>query len=440
MQNCFVVVFCFIDVKIHDLKHSMDERVRLFDQTYMFFGPFLNSLSARHLVGDEAVDSGDAWGTDDIPYSYQGNVVTDVYLALSKYSNNWDYLEKMLVGKHILVPWSEGNTQLPTGTLMACNMDTMIHSGKGTTGLRLDGVKHVSIDNVEIYNLHDVTPSGETVCGEYTEFDPDTGGGHLAQQLPMQKGFSGNKVQAITFNSAYDITLGDMSIHDLESDTGLVTGLTLWPANQITFSGDFIFKNFQSSTKLDTSDINSQGMTGPNWDHYSCAMFMHESYYKTTNQQTYTTEITFDDDVTFGSCNIVSSSNDDNSWKTDCYLYSDQDGIEYHDIDESSDIFAALRSSNNAQSCEDLDPISTNDINQPVLHIDNPFSEGDGNATGHALLYGGIAFAAFVLVIFLGLMYTGFDFCPREHEISYADMMKSRYGTLEPIFEDHYLR
>ena len=176
-------------------------------------------------------------------------------------------------------------------------------------------------------------------------FTPPEGGGHLAQQSPMQIGFSGNKVQAVTFNSVFDVEINDVSIYDLESDTGPVTGLTIWPANDIKIGGELYFANFDASSKLDKTDLYSYGMTGPNWDHFSCGVFMYESYYKENADTTYTIDV----DLQYSS--ITSCGVNDGDWKTVCYKYSDEQ-IEKREIDNSNNHYRFLRLSNQEDECE----------------------------------------------------------------------------------------
>ena len=95
----------------------------------------------------------------------------------------------------------------------------------GVQGIRMDGVEDVAFTNLEIYDLEEQSALGSELCGEYwgqaSLFD---GGGHFLQNTPYFYGYTGNRVHGI-FSDWADFTFfGEISIHDLTSETGLVRG------------------------------------------------------------------------------------------------------------------------------------------------------------------------------------------------------------------------
>jgi hypothetical protein len=168
--------------------------------------------------------------------------MTDACFALQLFSDNWDLLQATSIDSSRMLAWVLGDdVDIMNNVQIGCNNDVMIHSGKGVTGIRLDGVNSVTMENIEIYEITDETPLGKTICGEYGGFmggDSGFAGGHFRQTMPMQIGFSGNTVQGMTINAATDITLSNINVHDLTSYYGAAFGVALWPATSVTLKND----------------------------------------------------------------------------------------------------------------------------------------------------------------------------------------------------------
>lgn len=104
----------------------------------------------------------------------------------------------------------------------------------------MDGVNDVRFTNLEIYDLYEATPLGSELCGEYWEGnDLFVGGGHFLQNTPYFYGFTGNRVHGIFTDWANVSFAGDIRIHDLISETGLVRGLFEW----LTFGSNEYFRS-----------------------------------------------------------------------------------------------------------------------------------------------------------------------------------------------------
>ena len=50
---------------------------------------------------------------------------------------------------------------------LGCNNDRMSHVPKGLVGIRMDGVESVTFDDLEIGDLHELSPLGSDLCGQY---------------------------------------------------------------------------------------------------------------------------------------------------------------------------------------------------------------------------------------------------------------------------------
>ena len=94
----------------------------------------------------------------------------------------------------------------------------------------MDGVGDVSFSNLEIYDLYEGSDLGSELCGEYWDgvhdsFPPGfAGGGHFLQNTPYFYGYTGNRVHGMFTDWANFSFSGNINIHDLTSETGLVRG------------------------------------------------------------------------------------------------------------------------------------------------------------------------------------------------------------------------
>jgi len=146
----------------------------------------------------------------------------------------------------------------------------MLHSGKGILGFRMDGVQNVDINGLEIYNLYESTPLGRTECGAYSDVFNNIvdrqAGGHFRQLRPIQDGFSGNMVLAVSIASSRDMTLKNIDIHDIESETGLIHGVAVWThCTNISFQENINMYNFNagSQVELDTYSYSDRPNKAP---------------------------------------------------------------------------------------------------------------------------------------------------------------------------------
>ena len=101
---------------------------------------------------------------------------------ISKNEKKFSILDKFIFILGVLDPDDEAVGSKHIG--IGCNSDVMTHSGKGISGIRIDGVSNVLLKNVKIYDLHDLTELGMDVCGSYDNLKfGDKIGGHGKQTL-----------------------------------------------------------------------------------------------------------------------------------------------------------------------------------------------------------------------------------------------------------------
>ena len=277
------------NTKIHGLSHAMKEYTRMQypDSGNTYLNPFHAPFEASQMLGD----------LENIKFNnleYKGTILTDAELALSKLeSNNWNLLQSQVAIDDIMLEWvfetnkKEFDAKFDFGrVIIGCNTDVMIHSGKGINGLRIDGVANVEIINVNVYDISEETPLGNEICGDYDEYDGSHvgfGGGHFRQSMPMQIGFSGNMLQGININAAQNVLIKDIEISNLESLTGPVFGISIWPAVDVTFEGSFKLSTFNAGSNVNYGTFTYDDR--PNKAPEVCGVRMYENY--TFNGDTY---------------------------------------------------------------------------------------------------------------------------------------------------------
>merc|ERR1711972_848627 len=102
---------------------------------------------------------------------------------------------------------------------------------------------------------------GSDFCGTYWDegFTMFKGGGNTLQNSPYFYGYTGNRAHGI-FSDWSEYTLsGDVSIHDLVCDTGLVRGIGMYTSTQLTFDDDtsLSFADFSAGDQLYETDVES---------------------------------------------------------------------------------------------------------------------------------------------------------------------------------------
>jgi len=249
------------NLKIHDLYHSFQEWIRISDLQEIYVNPLTGPMDALSMIGEKELDYYKYELDNDFSEtSYIGNALTDAFIAMNKLSDNWNYLGGMMIKNDVTVPWAEDEAGFYDDWGFACNVDPMLHSGKGILGFRMDGVKDVEINGLEIYNLHDATPLGRSECGEYEGYEEISvnreNGGHFRQLFPIQVGFSGNMVLAVNIVSSRDMKLSNIKIHDLESETGLIDGIAIWThCTNISLHDSVELYNFNAGSQLEYGEL-----------------------------------------------------------------------------------------------------------------------------------------------------------------------------------------
>jgi len=232
---------------IHGLHHKMDEYIRLDKANrFVYKNPFDAGLDAEAMLGsdqlfDNAFDELD-WST----VHYKGSALTDVTIVLDMVSEHWGIAGFSRISENMW-RWSIGNLSWTEDgedvhPYLGCNNDRMTHVAKGVVGIRMDGADNVHFDNLEISDLVEYSELGSNVCGEYwdEDFHGFGGKGHFLQNAPYLYGYTGNMAHGLFTDWARYSLSGEVSIHGLESHTGLVRAVGMYV-----------------NTSLDISDVDS---------------------------------------------------------------------------------------------------------------------------------------------------------------------------------------
>ena len=116
-------------------------------------------------------------------------------------------------------------------------------------------MEQVTIENIEVTDLYDATRLGKTICGKYVDGKQNPNSpmwdGHFRQTEPMQVGFSGNMNQGININAAQSVSIKDVVIDNIVSETGAAFGISIWPACEVTIEGDIKISNIKAGIKVE---------------------------------------------------------------------------------------------------------------------------------------------------------------------------------------------
>ena len=125
-------------------------------------------------------------------------------------------------------PWEQVLFQ--SGMTYIGNSDSMFHVSKGNIGIRIDSCKKVSIKNVKIIDLFDITPQGQPQAGPYSG---PLDGGNFKQtiaNIPGQDlffGFTGNPIFGVLVTASEDIYFNKVVVLNLCSKHGSAYGIQI---------------------------------------------------------------------------------------------------------------------------------------------------------------------------------------------------------------------
>jgi len=287
------------NVYIHDISHKTKEYVGLRTDLRMFVNSFNAPMHVQYLIGDDnwntAIQAGGQRNFQD-SYQYEGNILTDSTIAIHQLSQNWGRLQIMYLLTDELVAWAKGqDVKTALGDTKEheiqylCSVDGMIHSVKGTFGLRIDGVEDVSINSMIVENIVEYSPLGYELCGECEKCA-------FEGRTPYQIGYAGNMAQAISADYATNMKIKDLTIRHVESKSGRAYGLAVWPGTSVTMQGEILVENIQAGGEVPHGLYTYDSL--PNVSPEACGIRVYNSdaYDETHNDHQLAT-VTVDDDA-----------------------------------------------------------------------------------------------------------------------------------------------
>lgn len=182
---------------------------------------------------------------------YIGSAYTDVQYAIHQLADDWAILGHSVLGVNdSVLEWIQKGKPLDNPR-MICNGDIMLHVTKGVFGLRMDNVFNASVNNVRIDDLQNVGELGSYICGNYQS---SSDGGHRNQNYPLQRGYTGTEVHALSMVSSSG-QLDNIKISNIVSARGDAMAIQLFPSNKVTFGANIEISDIHAGAALDVNAV-----------------------------------------------------------------------------------------------------------------------------------------------------------------------------------------
>jgi len=135
-------------------------------------------------------------------------------------------------------------------------------------GLRIDNVLNVDLNNIEIDDLQNIAELGSYICGNYDSTD---NGGHRNQNFPLQRGFTGTEVHALSFVSSSG-KLDNVHIHNIVSARGDALAMQFFPGNEVEIGANVKIEDIHAGAALSKNVLGSLENSMPNKIPRACAI------------------------------------------------------------------------------------------------------------------------------------------------------------------------
>ena len=220
-------------------------------------GPFNDIMDFTRVTDD---------GLETTNSKYIGSAYTDAQYAIHKLSEDWGVLGHSVVGTKVDTWISSGKSM--GSAKVRCNGDIMLHVTKGVFGLRVDNVDNVDFNNIEIDDLQNIGELGSYVCGHYESTDD---GGHRNQNFPLQRGYTGTEVHALSFVGATG-KIDNIHIHNIISARGDAFAIQFFPSNQVEIGANIKISDIHAGAHLPKDLLASLDDSMPNKIPRACAV------------------------------------------------------------------------------------------------------------------------------------------------------------------------
>eukprot|EP00486_Rosalina_sp_Unknown_P004769 CAMPEP_0201570246 /NCGR_PEP_ID=MMETSP0190_2-20130828/12401_1 /ASSEMBLY_ACC=CAM_ASM_000263 /TAXON_ID=37353 /ORGANISM="Rosalina sp." /LENGTH=816 /DNA_ID=CAMNT_0047993567 /DNA_START=127 /DNA_END=2574 /DNA_ORIENTATION=- len=220
-------------------------------------GPFNDIMDFTRVTDD---------GLETTTSKYIGSAYTDAQYAIHKLSEDWGVLGHSVVGTKVDSWISQGKAM--GSAKVRCNGDIMLHVTKGLFGFRCDNVDNVDIDGLEVEDMQNIGELGSYVCGHYESTDD---GGHRNQNFPLQRGYTGTEVHALSFVGSTG-TINNVHIHNIISARGDALAVQFFPSNQVEIGENVLIEDIHAGAHLPKDLLTSLDDSMPNKIPRACAI------------------------------------------------------------------------------------------------------------------------------------------------------------------------
>jgi Uri superfamily endonuclease len=144
--------------------------------------------------------------------------------------------------------WALQGENLEGGKLR-CNGDIMGHTNKGIIGIRVDNVDGLTIRDVVIRDLENMSPLGSSICGEYWDTTQNSVRGTLL-------GYGATGVRGISLVASSGVVLdGNIEIRNLMSHYGSAVGIASYFGSACTLQGGLRVNRVFANTRVTHNDL-----------------------------------------------------------------------------------------------------------------------------------------------------------------------------------------
>eukprot|EP01084_Bolivina_argentea_P098202 176497_1 len=220
-------------------------------------GPFNDIMDFTRVTDD---------GLETTKSKYIGSCYTDAQYAIHKLSQDWGVLGHSVIGSKV-DSWIASGKSMGSAKVR-CNGDIMLHVTKGVFGFRIDNVDNVELRDIVITDLQNIGPLGSYVCGHYDSTD---NGGHRNQNFPLQRGYTGTEIHALSFVGSTG-HMNNIKIQNIVSARGDAFAIQLFPGNQITIGPQIQIADIHAGAHLPKDLLRTLDNSMPNKIPRACAI------------------------------------------------------------------------------------------------------------------------------------------------------------------------
>jgi len=213
-------------IKIRNLKARVDEII---------------AISKKDGTGAQVDTSGAVLQIDyvtDKDGKYKKNVLADLQLEIGNISLNHAITLGTLNITHDIVDWyldgADISNVMKKGYIYKCNGDSMFHVNKGVIGLRLEGVKHLTVKRLKIYKIQNFGRLGNEKLK--CKFHDDQ----------KEQYYMGAQAIGINISACQDVLMKKFKIGKVYSENGEAIGINVMNNSQNIRLFKFLIKNIKA--------------------------------------------------------------------------------------------------------------------------------------------------------------------------------------------------